>query len=356
MAMVRTRNRETAWTRRCPLSAPGFTLIELLVVISIIGVLVALLLPAVQSAREASRRASCSNNLKQMGIAIYSYESATHLLPAAGESVKYGTMPPPTQFVDGPSVFARLLPYMEQEQIFNAINFNLEYNNNTGGNVTAFSTSISIFLCPSASSINSGGHDTLDPKDTMIQKRGIGYGVVDYGATCFTEINPTGAAAAGNNYPATPLRNMATRSDGLLKQGYTSVAMVRDGMANTMAIAEDAGRDARFTSEYQETSSNVPAGYRRFWRWGEPANSIGVSGVVNNKTRPMNDQTPYANTCPPGCIGAGANDEIFSWHPGGANVLFGDGSVKYVKEGVNPIVLRGLVTAQGREVIDNTAF
>jgi prepilin-type N-terminal cleavage/methylation domain-containing protein/prepilin-type processing-associated H-X9-DG protein len=344
-------------SRRRPTA--GFTLIELLVVISIIGVLIALLLPAVQSARESGRRAQCSNNLKQLGIAIYSYESARHLLPAAGESINLSRTPHPTQFVDGVSVFARLLPHMEGDVIFNAINFRLDYNHTTGANITAFSTVVSGFLCPSAVRSGGDGHDDLDPADTAIKNFGRGYGMVDYGATCFTEISPTGTAVPNPPFPATPLRDPNSRKEGLIKGGYTAIATVRDGMANTIAIAEDAGRDARFVSEYNETvydgvtpvTRNVPPGQRRFWRWAEPANSIGVSGVINNKTRPMNDQGAYAGTCTTGCIGAGANDEIFSFHPGGANVLMGDGSVKFLKDGTNAVVLRGLVTYQGRELI-----
>src|SRR4051794_33474850 len=123
----------------------GFTLIELLVVISIIGVLVALLLPAVQSARESGRRAQCTNNMKQLGIAMINYETGFRLLPAAGESVNYGAQPPgtnPTQFIDGASVFARLLPQLEQSIAYDSINFRLDYHHISGANWTAYSTVI----------------------------------------------------------------------------------------------------------------------------------------------------------------------------------------------------------------------
>jgi prepilin-type N-terminal cleavage/methylation domain-containing protein/prepilin-type processing-associated H-X9-DG protein len=352
--MMATTRFEAPSHRRSP---TGFTLIELLVVISIIAVLIALLLPAVQSARESGRRAQCSNNMKQLGIAIYSYESAHHFLPSAGESVNYGVKPPVVQFIDGMSVFVRLLPNMEGDVVFNSINFRLDYDSVSGANFTATSTVLSSFLCPSAAvRSGNGGHDDLDPSDTFGRNKGIGYGMVDYGPTCFTEISPTGAPVAGNNFPATPLRDQLHRADGLIRRGYTAVAVVRDGMANTIAIAEDAGRDARFVSEYPESPTSGLTGQRRFWRWAEAANAIGVSGSINNKVRPMNDQVPYAGTCTTACIGAGANDEIFSYHPGGANTLFGDGSVKFLKDGTNPVVLRGLVTYQGREVIGNDAY
>jgi prepilin-type N-terminal cleavage/methylation domain-containing protein/prepilin-type processing-associated H-X9-DG protein len=371
--MARTRSEARPHRRL----APGFTLIELLVVISIIGVLVALLLPAVQSARESSRRAQCSNNLKQIGIAFTAYESAFKFLPAAGASINYAVKPYAVQFIDGHSVFARLLPNIEQDAIYNITNFRLSYNDLSGANVTAFTTLISIYICPSADHSGEGGHDDVgDPgesSDTFYVAKGIGYGITDYGPTPFTDISATGQPVSGGSYPATPLRDVnftgvqANGADGLIRRGYTAIAMVRDGMSNTIAFAEDAGRDATFCSQYAESTWNgvtpyarpgAPGGLRRMWRWGEAANSIGVSGTINNKTRPMSDKSPYINTstCPNAFVGAGANDEIFSPHPGGANVLFGDGRVVFMKESTNPLVLRGLVTYQGKEVIGPDSY
>jgi prepilin-type N-terminal cleavage/methylation domain-containing protein/prepilin-type processing-associated H-X9-DG protein len=368
--------------------SPAFTLIELLVVISIIGVLVALLLPAVQSARESSRRAQCANNLKQIGIAMMSYESAFKFLPAAGESINYTVIPYVVSFKDGHSVFARLLPQLEQNAIYDGINFRVPYNDQSGINSTfLFTTVISSYLCPSADHSGESGHDDLDPNDIIAKNGGVGYGMTDYGATCYTDIsspispNQGGPPSPPSNFPPTPLRDTGftgvprNGADGLIRGGYTAIAMVRDGMSNTMAFAEDAGRDATFISQYSESqyngndakgnliaslTRNVPPGQRRFWRWGEAASAIGVSGNINNKSRPMQDVNVYNSTNPtcnpsncagPGskncCVGAGANDEIFSTHPGGANVLFGDGRVAFLKDSTNTGVLRALVTYQG---------
>src|SRR5262249_35173825 len=101
---------------------------------------------------------------------------------------------------------------------------------------------------------------------------------------------------------------------------------------------------------------NVPAGNRRYWRWAEPDGSYGVSGQPNNKFLPSNEGSAYANSTNSAGNNAGANDELFSFHPGGVNVLFGDGSVKFIKDSISMKALRGLVTLKGSEVVSADAF
>ncbi len=362
--------------------ARAFTLIELLVVIAIIAVLIALLLPAVQSAREAARRIQCTNNLKQMGLGLFNYESATGSFPPGGESTIFSAgsicaslIFPETQFVDGSwSPLARILPFMEGGNSFNALNFNLNYNDLTGANFTGCSTVFQVFLCPSATRQPDGGRDAIDPADPMSTLLGIGYGVQDYGATVYTDISPLGLTGQPGANACTPYRDKNSRANGLLKVGQTRIAEVTDGTSNTIAIGEDAGRDARYKSPYQETDQvgstlkgdaclagyvpprNVPAGFRRYWRWAEPDGSYGVSGAPNNKGTPTNEGTPYATTTVSAGNNCGANDELFSFHPGGINCLFGDGSVHFVKNSISVVTLRGLVTAAGGEVLSSDSY
>jgi prepilin-type N-terminal cleavage/methylation domain-containing protein/prepilin-type processing-associated H-X9-DG protein len=362
-------------------SRSAFTLIELLVVIAIIAVLIALLLPAVQAAREAARRAQCTNNLKQIGLALFNYESSNSAFPTGGESTNVSVTPAVSQFIDGGwSTLARILPFMEGGNAFNALNFNLaEYNDAFGANYTGASQVVAVYLCPSSTRSPDGGRDGTDPNDLFSQTNG-GYGYNDYGPTVYTDISPFAVGGNGAT-PATPYRDKNFRANGLLKQGSTRIAEVTDGTSNTIAIAEDAGRDSRYLSPYTEGIwNNVitrqaamatinpndpgPAGgytpFRRYWRWAEPDSGYGVSGSPNNKYRPQRELNNWPMTNGPCCVAqgnnAGNNDEIASFHPGGANVLFGDGHVAFLKDSVSVVTLRGLVTLNGGEVISSDSY
>ena len=197
-----------------------------------------------------------------MGLALFNYESGNTCFPPSGESTNFGLTPATTQFVDGGwDCLARILPYMEGNTSFNALNFNVDYNEATGMNFTGCSTVVAIYLCPSSATRKpSGGNDGIDPNDPITTTFGKGYAYDDYGPTCYTDIDPYGLIGAGavcgdpnaGTYYATPYRNKCSRADGLLKQGKTTIAQITDGTSNTICIGEDAGRDPRYLSPYTE--------------------------------------------------------------------------------------------------------
>lgn len=363
----------------------GFSLIELLVTISIIAVLISLLLPAVQSAREAARRSQCVNNLKQIGLATHNFESIRGTLPRSGEH----NLPVNSQIYktqDYHSTFTMILATIEQGNAYNQFNLQLPYN--FAGNATVSSTVINTYLCPT----NYLASDRSNGKDS------IGFGCIDYATAPYTEIMPNGTtkwqstyvspvpadgALTGTPYPVSaysiytcngcPTNKTYQIDPAKVLSGAVDVfqgspiSAISDGTSNTAMFYEDTGRSPRMqgvgnyaapTTDYLP-DLNAPAPYlrgaRRSWRWGDPDNAAGVSsGINNNRTGGFGKPTCGPNDW--GIHDCGPNNEIFSWHPGGANVCMADGSVRFIKESAPPVIVRALITRAGGEVISADSY
>jgi len=338
----------------------AFTLVELLVVISIIGILTALLLPAVEAARESARRIGCGNNLKQIGLALHNFRSAKGFFPqayfplsAADPAAPLGT----GRF--GASAFTQILPYMEQTPTYKQINLALGALDpvNMPPTNPAYSASITSFLCPSAP-----GDPTADYSAELANSFnnfgvaitpavGLIFGRSDYAPDAGMEADVPGInITAGASIICQP-------PDGPVRE-------IQDGSSMTIMVNEDAGRPAWWGSGggasvagYQPAmGSYTSAGPapQGGGGWADPLNYIATNGADPSGTGiaaggGFMGMPPAPWTCSENC----SNDsEVFSFHSGGSNMCFGDGSVRFVVDGLSMAELSALLSRAGGEPIN----
>jgi prepilin-type N-terminal cleavage/methylation domain-containing protein/prepilin-type processing-associated H-X9-DG protein len=340
----------------------GFTLIELLVVIAIIAVLIALLLPAVQSAREAARRIQCTNNLKQIGLALMNYESSNGSFPPTTILVPGGTSPGTWAFESSWSAVARSSSFMEQGGLYNAINYSLTYDDPV--NTTVSLTSLPLLMCPS----DPGPRFDL-PKP---QRGGTGLATTSYG-TCDGDWYVWSVNWA--------MASVGPRNPSLFGPNFArTIAQVTDGLSNTLAASEGTigHLQARHCSGAAGTAppgfspTNVPA--------AGAASVTALAGLIAScaskpapvgHTRWSNGGVYYSGfttALPPNqpidrdWVDENDGGDTYmslsasSFHGGGVNMLFGDGSVRFIKNSVSPQTWRNLGSIAGGEVISADSF
>jgi len=333
----------------------GFTLIELLVVIAIIAVLIALLLPAVQSAREAARRAQCVNNLKQIGLGLHNYHSTHDTFPmGCGSAVGAGW----SQW----SAQAMMLPYMEQQALYSACNFNLPVQEGAGGaaNVTVYNTLISSFLCPSDPNVTSGKRNdyyaSLGTETDMPDK---GTGPAD----------STGVFGLQKSYGIASISdgssNTIAFSEGLAGAGTGSARRAGNGVegaGNSGDSFTDANQNSAAVmsglgtcNAAYNTPGNISTNKGTYW-------AVGHTGLtLFNTIVPPNSRLYPWSFCRPGCNAGCMPDgssyvNAQSYHSGGVNAAMADGSVKFVKDSVAMSIWWALGTRANGEVVSSDAY
>jgi len=342
----------------------GFTLVELLVVIAIIGVLVALLLPAVQAAREAARRSQCANNLKQFGIALHNYHDVFKVFPPrrGGTNTSAGSSADPTRTFanyDRLSAFVALLPYYEQKAIADAIASGGKtstgqpippngpaawYSNSAAGIYDPWKTQIKMLLCPSDRPILTSGNSN----------NGKNSYAFSLGDTLGGNITVNGVGGVQFNSATAPIRGIFGGS-----QRCVGMQFITDGTSNTIAMSEKttngifsgrnaSGEDMRTatvfnfpsvinnpgsclgtTQKAQYVTGNIKSMFGNIWTDGQ-AEVVGFNTVLSpNSPSCNNDSNAGSADATGGAITAGSN------HPGGVNGLFADGSLRWVSQNIN---------------------
>jgi len=332
-----------------PRQRRGFTLIELLVVIAIIAVLIALLLPAVQAAREAARRSQCTNNLKQLGIALHNYHSTYNgfpvgfLMPPGGVGPTSGPLAGTPPFHYCWSVLAQMSPYLEQTSVYNAVNFDWPFAMGPPdfaiypANLTIMRTRIAVFLCPS---------DAAPAPDPA-------YGPTNYVFSTGDGLPGGDPTDANGAFIKGPPQSLATITDGSSQTAAGSEQLLGTGPGfggppspTSRGIAFSGG-----SAQLTPASCASPDAWLLMkgsqWFFGDCRNLLYNHYLTpNSKLNDCEGQSYHF----PGWKAAR------SLHPGGANLLYSDGHVAFVKDSVSPAAHRAIGTRNGGEVVSADAY
>jgi prepilin-type N-terminal cleavage/methylation domain-containing protein/prepilin-type processing-associated H-X9-DG protein len=335
-------------------SKRGFTLIELLVVISIIAVLIALLLPAVQAAREAARRAQCVNNLKQMGLALHNYESTNGAFPpskiysgqdAAGNGSGGYTCGNPGDLILNTTGFTMILNNLEQAPLYNAYNFS-QASSNAGqycmtvvgtqlSNSTVVGTLVATFWCPSDIQPVAVSDPNLSPSNAYARTNAMRSNYL----FCSSQYQDTHGAGA---YPTQPSDRAMFFIDYICR-----IADVTDGTSNTAMVGESVQIHVNSSGgPYWGCGSNSSVQGRVFPPFGANA-SLQPYWMPNVQARPVYTNNPQKL---PETWAFGSK------HPGGLNMVFGDGSVKFIKNSINPYIWFAIQTIKLGEIVSADAY
>ncbi len=299
----------------------GFTLIELLVVIAIIAILVALLLPAVQQAREAARRTQCKNNLKQIGLALHNYADVHRCFPPAG------IFNPARADLAWHSCFTYILPYIEQGNVYNEFRIDLTIFANLPApvsplNVLAATRDIPVYRCPSATGnekADYGAAGFLPVPPGLVVLGTLDYGVVDGIGSEFADL-------VG---PGTP-----SGDTGLMQFNRARrFSDCTDGTSNTAVIWEDAGRPSRF-----ELGKRVQGRFSSGAAWADLQSEYYIHG---------SNLDGSGGRCAINCTN---DNEVYSFHTGGAQTVLADGSVQFISANADFATIAAYVSCSGGEV------
>ena len=300
-------------------SSRGFTLIELLVVIAIIAVLVSLLLPAVQQAREAARRSQCRNNLKQIGLALHNYHDSNNVFPMGLSDSVWGA----TEITgDGWAWGAAILPYLDQGALYNQFNFNVNPYN-TAGNQALVATPLTVFNCPS------------DTKPDVVSNN-PGSAGTGKGTAAVATASYQGSAGPFDGTPCVQSGTVPVpdaRDIGLFRVNTSlNFRHITDGTSNVFAAGE-----VHWIPDGTDVTGTA-AGSDRQFIYGHVTTSGGPScsnNGVNNNGAHLHIRWARGKLNGPFLSTANLERSFHSNHAGGAHFLMGDGSVRFVSDTID---------------------